>query len=596
MKKSKKDKKIAVSKVLDLIEVHRAVRLKKATVGVPALKMAMQAMGAREAVLLIAKALGAGWTVVREVYECVLMVCLSGTLLRERLLDLLNYAVLKAGTDRPKMDYRGEVLLGVEVLPDDAYPDQPVLVTTHQRRYRLSIEEAKARGLRKHPLLMDKAQRRKLKILLLVARWAESVGIYETGMTVRRDGSLEVGLKPSSLAGNKDAKASELFQDRHDKTADITRERWKYMLERERTGRVADSHGYPLLETIARGDNGAIRYVTADRVNLSWQRWVTTTFSPNDSADRWTEPEDRTKGVQPLPRHSREDNKLWKRPRYRLGWDIAAYVREGNTFTHMSVDKVVQTRNGPWTPTDADGNPEQDYYGDVRYTKSWWDKTADRTVDGQSEPVKGRRVTVKGWRKTAFFRHDLEFVVPVDSGAFLFYDKKTGLRSFENLDGERVPCYTIKGSKIGAEQALALLARKNVIIRRDSRVVSEVEGMFRAAIEQKLYSALELVEKSTGFGSEEVLEASCHRCERWFGDDRKKVWNRTPNAHLCPVCGSEAWRVMARVWVERDLFPFLRMPKACTHLSVDVFGPWVRERLKMGNRPGVTYIRNFVKA
>lgn len=569
-----------------------------------------------KAAIVVAKAIGGGWSNFRLAATAVKATVLSPQVVGERLIELFTFCYLKPGTDRPMIDHRGDVILAVEkligpmpaeyvvavtgedgtaetvtrsyVVDGDEVVSVKVdarnyVVTTHQRRYLASAAFLREHGISaRQPMLISAEERQELRALMFAAKWGEAEGYFEKSWTVHEDGSLEVGLHPAGAVRG-DFQNVVLYQHHVDKVDDVKRERWFAVLEQARTARKNDPYMFSQLEApwhlgqSFRGTEGhAIgTWSLAGGWDFDQQRamsvpgrgfvesWYESTFDMHDQQDR-QDPTDSHPGycgLVPLGSPTLVENQLQtRRVRARMGWEVRAYERRSDgSFVRISKNKEIVCNDGRiWTPEDADGNPEQDFFADPRQVLSWKDKETERWI------------TIRRWNKMVMQKQMLEFKVP----------KGPNEQGFELYDH-------VRGRDITSEEAMGYLHDKSVIVSRDSSFRRELEGMFLSAVEEMAYTKIAFFEKDRGFGSPSFPiyrgATACKRCDSKWGsvtDAVKAQWTEMPHAYVCLSCGSEVWKVGARVFVDAKFFPFvIKRDKRVTHYAAEFFGPWVREML-----------------
>lgn len=558
------------------------------------------------AAIEVAKAIGGGWSNFKLAFTVIKSTVFAPQAVGERLIELFSLCYLKLGTDRPMLDFRGDVVLAVEKLvgPLPEGDLRNYMVTTHQRRYMASAVFLLEHGISaRHPLMLGSAERQELRALILAARWGEAEGYFEKSWTVRDDGSLEVGLTPTGRPIDANPEDVVLFQHRVDKTEDTQRLRWVHILESKRTSRK-DVITYPIFDIKSTKGGGTV---------LKEVGYTTGEFDPNDSQDRFDDHVQdfdsqvfagsahkrfRMKmlgtdnliasgghpgycGLVPLRSPTLVENQLLlRRVRARMSWEVRAYSVQGDSATRISKNKEILCSDGRiWTPEDADGNPEQDYFADPRQVLSWKDKES------------GRFITVKRWNKLVMQKAYLEFRVP----------KGPNEKGYELYDH-------IRGRDIPSDQAISHLHDKSVTVLRDPTFRRELEGVFLSAVENMRYARLEFFHKERGLGSPAkpvitrtmlhdgtvaVSKVPCKRCDEKWGavqDAQKALWVELPHAYVCNACGSEIWKVGVRVFVDKKYFPFVRhCSDAVTHYSAEFFGHWVMELLNNGAKAGANY-------
>jgi len=259
----------------------------------------------------------------------------------ERLKQLLSLAVLSPGSDSPIVDEDGAVLLAVRKVDREGKPSprprtHPAWYLTHKgtgfwaswnwlAEHGLVTKalwpDRKGRTVRYQPCLLSQEELDELRSILIASEVAEEVGVIkQRAMTVRRDGSLEIGILPH---GPVTTDSRDLYQEAHDKASDDTRTRAKAVLEQTRTDTLPwmqdDYDGVP---------NDADLYRVGDHEGYA--------------------------GVAPLDPPSREDNKEMRRARYRLGDNIWLGKLDGADVVLMREENVLWSRKTQqyFTPKD----------------------------------------------------------------------------------------------------------------------------------------------------------------------------------------------------------------------------------------------------
>lgn len=566
------------------------------------------------ATIVVAQAIGGGWSNFRHAHAAVKATVLAPQVVGERLSELFALSYLKPGTDRPTIDHRGDVILAVEDLigPRLEGDERKYVVTTHQRRYAASASFLREHGISsRFPMLISTEERQELRALMFAAKWGEAEGYFEKSWTVREDGSLEIGLHPAGSSKVDDVSGVVLYQHRTDKVDDLKRERWVAVQEQKRTARGADAQVMSWLSPALPWETP---FFTQNRF---MEHWHETTFDIHDAQDRQVgvSPDFKPahfagansyrfivrlpgsenliaegghpgyEGLVPLNSPTLVENQLQtRRVRARMGWEVRAYQKKGETYSRISKDKVVLCADGRlWTPEDSDGNKEQDYFADPRQTLAWKDKES------------GRWITRRRWNKLVMQKSMLEFMVPKGPN-------EQGNELYDHVSGR----------DITSSEAISYLHDRSVITRRDPVFRRELEGMFLSAVEHKAYANLAFFRKERGFGSPEFpivinhievphpetgevmrvkTSTPCKRCNEKWGtvqDAVKANWVEQPHAYICLSCGSEVWKVGVRVFVEAKYFPFvLHRSNLVTHYAAEFYGPWVRELLVATQRDRV---------
>jgi len=493
-----------------------------------------------KAAIVVALSMGGGWGAFRRAFTVVKATVLCPQAVGERLIELLTMAYQRAGTDRPAIDRRGDVVLAVErfVGPLQEGDDRDYAVTTHQRRYRAHAASLREQGVSSlHPMLLSVQEHEEMKALILATKWGEDQGYFQKSWTVREDGSLEVGLHPTGRSHDSRPDDVVLYQHHVDKASDVTRERDFARMESRRTGRSGEEISFPLYDVVV---------APSGRITLSNERSWFSSFNPNDKQDR--DDSDRHEGyhgLAPLDAPKLVDNQLrTRRVRARVGWEIRAYTLKDGVYSRIS--------------DGTDGSPWQDFYADPRQRVSWKDKES------------GKWVTVERWNKRSVPRSTLEFKVPIGTN-------ELGYELYE----------LVRGRDISSADAVSLLHDKSVTVHRDPTFRRELEGMFLSAAEGREYSRLEFFQKDRGFGSEShpVIPGAtpCLKCDEKFGgvkDAIKATWCEKPHAYVCNSCGTEIWKVGVRIYIDAKYLPFLvARDKRVTHYAAEFYGDWVRELL-----------------
>ena len=593
----------------------------------------------RKAAIVVAKAIGGGWPAFRQAATVVKATVVAPQVVGERLSELFAMSYLKMGTDRPKLDHRGDVILAVEnlvgplpatylyrafveelgnvstvtfpyCLSDEQMAEDGLkllswqvdvrnyIVTTHQRRYAESAAFLCEHGISaRHPMLISVEECQELRALMFAAKWGEAEGYFEKSWTVREDGSLEIGLHPAGASRIGEISDTVLFQHRVDKVDDVTRERWVAKTEQARTHRKADWYVFSEM----RHDSHCEKCFGPVKHNHFTARWYESTFDLHDPQDRRAElfdvdnakvavtPRYRTRLFDTQQLHPSDGH-----PGYcglvPLGSPtlVENQLQTRRVRARMGWEVRAYERTGPKVYVRVSRNKEilcadgRIWTPEDENGLPEQDFFADpRQVLSWKDKETGRWITIRRWNKLVMQKSMLEFLVP---------------KGPNELGFELYTC--VRGRDITSDEAISLLHDKSVIVRRDSTFRRELEGMFLSAVEAMAYSDLEFVHKTKGFGSPEkpvltrfvgpegnlvTVRESCKRCASKWGAVPDAVlgnWVEQPHAYVCISCGAEIWRVGVRVFVDRKYFQFVRcLSNRVTHFSADFYGPWVRELL-----------------
>lgn len=343
------------------------------------------------------------------------------------------------------------------------------------------------------------------------------------------------------------------------------------------------------------------------------------------------------KGVMPLGKPSRDENALWKRPRYRLDDSRIWMTRFTEESTYERLWKElpwVRGSNGdlkPWFrgPDGKVAEKGKSYFHlrssfspagpKVKYwEKKFFPSSTIQTVEAirvhpddiddlmmNPAPYVGLYQDKEG----VFYALGVLSADTYDVDSILSDRRFRGSAQLAWKGGNMV--FNHEAAKLSPEEREKRFEGKKITWWRAappsdvSSLGSEALGMIRGAIEggrfahvaldsTKDYTAGQAVwaqDESGKWRARTVLKSKCFSCEKRWGIKEPREWVMKAHAWICPICGSERARVVGRVWVSVDLLPFLPVQERLS-VHVPIQGPVCEDQVTLGSVqvPAVTHV------